>query len=241
MVEKAKILVVDDEPPIGDIVSTALSRAGHEVLYACDAQQAIEIFYRQPIDLFILDIMMPNMDGFSLCEWIRRRSNVPVIMLTAKGSLNEVVRGFQVGADDYITKPFTVKELEVRVEAILRRLSWADEKKPEKAIIIAGVHVDAEARVATLGGAEIHLTPMEFELLYYLISHAGQAITKSTLFREVWGYDSTEEPSLVEVGIRRLREKIEQDPSSPKHILTVRGIGYKFAEGTGRSQGLPLP
>ncbi len=231
MVEKAKILVVDDEPPIGDIVSTTLGRAGHEVIYAADAQQAIDIFHREPIDLFILDIMMPNMDGFALCEWLRRRSNVPVIMLTAKGSVNDIVHGFQVGADDYITKPFTIKELEVRVEAILRRLSWAEEKRPAKAIMVGDVNVDAEARLVTVRGTEIHLTPMEFELLYCLISHAGQAVNRASLFREVWGYDSMEEASLVEVGIRRLREKIEEDPSSPRRILTVRGVGYKFAEG----------
>jgi DNA-binding response OmpR family regulator len=230
MAAKARILVVDDEPPIGDIVSTVLSKAGHQVRYAIDAEHAIEVFQSEPIDLFILDIMMPRMDGFALCEWIRRRCNLPVIMLTAKGSVNDIVHGLKVGADDYITKPFTVKELEARVDAVLRRTSWSEEPANVKAITIGEIHIDSEARLATARGDAVRLSPTEFELLHYMMSHAGQAINRTTLFRDVWGYDSAEDSNLVEVGIRRLREKIEADPSAPQYILTVRGAGYKFAE-----------
>jgi DNA-binding response OmpR family regulator len=230
MAAKAKILVVDDEPPIGDIVATALGKVGYEVRYAMDAEQAIALFQREPIDLFILDIMMPRMDGFTLCEWIRRRSNLPVIMLTAKGSVNDIVHGLKVGADDYITKPFTVKELEARVGAVLRRAFWGEETTGAKAITIGEIHIDSEARLVTARADKVRLSPTEFELLHYMMSRAGQVIDKSLLFRDVWGYDSVEDSNLVEVGIRRLREKIEADPSKPRYILTVRGAGYKFAD-----------
>lgn len=230
MCPKARILVVDDEAPIGDIICTALGKRGYDVIYASDAEAAIDVFHREHIDLFILDVMMPRMDGFAFCEWLRRRSNTPVIMLTAKGSLNDIVRGFDAGADDYITKPFTMKELEVRVQAILRRMAWANEQQVEKVLKIGAISVDMESRLVALNGTPIHVTPIEFELLFYLMSHAGQAISKNVLFRDVWGYDVPEDTNLVEVGIRRLREKIEQDPSTPEYILTVRGIGYKFRD-----------
>ena len=230
MAAKAKILVVDDEAPIGDIVATVLGKAGYEVHYAIDADEAIAFFQREPLDLFILDIMMPRMDGFALCEWIRRRSSLPVIMLTAQGSVNDIVHGLKVGADDYITKPFTVKELEARVDAVLRRVSWGESPLSDQAITIGEIHIDKEARLATARGVEVRLSPTEFELLHYMMSRAGQAINRMAFFRDVWGYESIEDSSLVEVGIRRLREKIEADPSSPRYILTVRGAGYKFAD-----------
>ena len=230
MCPQATILVVDDEPPIGDIVSSALSRRGHKIIYAESGQKGLDVFQRQAIDLVILDIMMPDMDGFTVCDWLRSRSDVPIIMLTAKGSVNDVVRGFQLGADDYITKPFSIKELDVRVEAILRRIAWFEEQAPKKAVGIGEINIDAEARTVTAFGEQVHLTPMEFELLYYLMVHAGEAIPKRTLFRDVWGYDATDGSNLVEVGVRRLRSKIESDSSSPEYILTVRGVGYKFAD-----------
>lgn len=228
MDKKIRILIVDDEPLIGDIVGTALTRAGYEVTFVEDGQKAIDVFLRQPFDLVILDIMMPGMDGFAVCEWLRARSNVPIVMLTAKGSTQDIVRGFKLGADDYITKPFTVRELEARIEAILRRMAWMDEPKPEKVIVMGDLSVDAESRKALLKGQPLQLTPIEFELLYYLMTHAGEAIEKQKLFREVWGYDFAGGGNLVEVGVRRLREKIERDPSAPQYIQTVRGIGYRF-------------
>lgn len=230
MCSQATILVIDDEPPIGDIVSSALSRRGHKIIYAESGQDGIDIFQRQPVDLVILDIMMPDMDGFMVCDWLRSRSDVPIIMLTAKGSVNDVVHGFRLGVDDYITKPFSVKELDVRVDAILRRIAWFEDQSPKKAIGIGEINIDAEARIVTAFGREVHLTPMEFELLYYLMMHAGEAIPKRTLFRDVWGYDATDGSNLVEVGVRRLRSKVEDDSSSPTYILTVRGVGYKFAD-----------
>jgi two-component system response regulator MtrA len=229
MCQKARILVIDDEPPIGDIVSSALSRRGHEVIYAESGQKGIDIFDRQAIDLVILDIMMPDMDGFTVCDLLRTQSTVPIVMLTAKGNVNDIVHGFRLGADDYITKPFSVKELDARVESILRRVAWFDDQTPKTAITIRDIAIDAEARTVAVHGDPVHLTPMEFELLYYLMSHAGEAIPKHTLFREVWGYDATDGSNLVEVGVRRLRAKVEQDSSAPVYILTVRGVGYKFA------------
>jgi DNA-binding response OmpR family regulator len=229
MCQQARILVIDDEPPIGDIVSSALSRKGHEVLYAESGQKGIDIFDRQEIDLVILDVMMPDMDGFTVCDLLRTQSTVPIIMLTAKGNVNDIVHGFRLGADDYITKPFSVKELDVRVESILRRVAWFDDQTPKSAITIRDIAIDAEARTVTVRGEPVHLTPMEFELLYYLMAHAGDAIPKRTLFSEVWGYDATDGSNLVEVGVRRLRSKIEQESSSPEYILTIRGVGYKFA------------
>ena len=233
MRKKTTILVVDDEPPIGDIVASALTRKGYEVIYADGGTSAMQLFQTRPIDLVILDIMMPEMDGFTVCDWLRGRSSVPIIMLTAKGSVNDIVHGFKVGADDYMTKPFSVKELDVRVEAILRRVSWFDDQTPKKAVDIGEISVDAEARVATMMGDLVHLTPMEFELLYYMMTHAGEALSKRELFRQVWGYEASDGSNLVEVGVRRLREKIEKDPSSPRYILTVRGVGYRFVDKEG--------
>jgi two-component system response regulator MtrA len=229
MDKRPLILVVDDEKPIGDIIKSALSRRGYDVLYAQSGPEATEIFQHQPIDLILLDIMMPEMDGFMVCDWIRERSNVPIIMLTAKGSMNDIVHGFRLGADDYITKPFSVKELHVRIEAILRRISWFEDQQPKSAISIGDITIDAESRTVTKQDEEIHLTPMEFELLYYLMANAGTALDKRKIFRQVWGYEATDGSNLVEVGVRRLRSKIETDPSSPNYISTIRGIGYRFA------------
>lgn len=230
MSQKKTILFIDDEPALGDIVRTALSREGYNVLCAESGRKGMEIFQHQTIDLVILDIMMPEIDGFTVCEWLRRRSSVPIVMLTALGNVPDIVRGFQTGADDYITKPFTIKELVVRIEAIFRRVSWDVQRVPEKVIVIGDIAIDAEARRVTVRGQDVRLTPMEFELLYYLMSHAGQILDKGTIFRDVWGYETTEGDNLVEVGIKRLRDKIEKKSAKSNYITTIRGFGYRFAE-----------
>jgi DNA-binding response OmpR family regulator len=207
-----------------------LESTGYQVFPAEDGQQAIDIFDVQPVDLVVLDIMMPRMDGFSVCRYIRKRSDVPIMMLTALGNTDDLVQGFELGADDYIAKPFTFKEVEARIQAILRRVEWSQRRPSPSVISIGRVKIDTESYEVFVNGESRHLTPIEFQLLHYLMSHAGQTMSKATLFQEVWGYDFTGGTNLVEVGIRRLREKVEEDPSRPTHILTVRGAGYRFRE-----------
>jgi DNA-binding response OmpR family regulator len=226
--DRAVILVVDDDPPIGDIVSTALGEARYKVLYAMDAKRAIEVFQREPIDLFILDIMMPGMDGFVLCEWIRERCSVPVIMLTAKGSDNDIVHGLKVGADDYITKPFTRAELVARIEATLRRASLVS----EQILTVGDISIGVMPGRVFVRGQEIYTSPLNLAVLRYLMCHAGQAIDRVTLFRDVWGRDPDDDDDLqaVTVSVYQLRERLERDPARPENIVTVRGVGYKFVE-----------
>ncbi|MCD6290118.1 MAG: response regulator transcription factor [Anaerolineae bacterium] len=228
--KKYRVLIAEDEAPLRNLLKLSLEEAGYEVIPVENGRQAVEVFDSQPVDIAILDIMMPWLDGFSVCRHIRKRSDVPIIMLTALGRTDDLVQGFELGADDYITKPFTFKEVEARIQAILRRVEWTQERSASSIISIGRVTIDSDAHEVFVGGEPRHLTPIEFRLLYYLMSHAGQTIPKATLFREVWGYDLVEGTNLVEVGIRRLREKIEEDPSHPRYILTVRGAGYRFRE-----------
>ena len=225
-----RILLAEDEAPLRNLLKLSLENAGYQVFPAEDGQQAIELFDAQPVDLVILDVMMPRLDGFGVCRHIRKRSDVPIIMLTALGNTDDLVHGFELGADDYITKPFTFREVEARIQAILRRVEWSQRKLTPQIITIGRVTIDAEAHEVFVDGQPRHLTPIEFQLLYYLMSHAGETIPKATLFEQVWGYKFAGGTNLIEVGIRRLREKIEEDPSRPTHILTTRGVGYRFRE-----------
>lgn len=227
-ISHARILIAEDEAPLRNLVRMSLEAAGHKVIAVGDGEAALQTFMTEPVELVILDVMMPKMDGFTVCEEIRKRSDVPVIMLTALGSTEDLVRGFELGADDYISKPFTFKEVQARIQAILRRVNWADEKHAPLIISIGAVTVDTESHEVYVNGEVAHLTPIEFELLYTLMADAGKPISKTDLFREVWGYDFVGGTNLVEVTVRRLREKVEADPSNPSHILTVRGAGYKF-------------
>jgi len=228
---RARILVAEDDALLRNLVCMSLKATGYEVVEAEDGKQALEVFDREPVDLVILDVMMPHLDGFCVLQEIRRRSDVPVVMLTALGRTENIVQGFQLGADDYIPKPFTFKEVEARVEAILRRVEWSRGRHISSVIEYNGVRIDADAREAEVDGQPVHLTPIEFDLLYYLMSHPDQAVGKETLFHEVWGYDFSGGSNLVEVAIRRLRAKVERDPSHPERIVTVRGVGYKFNTG----------
>ncbi|MEA3337501.1 MAG: response regulator transcription factor [Chloroflexota bacterium] len=224
----ARILIAEDEAPLRNLVRMSLEAAGHYVTAVGDGDEALSCFLSEPYDLVILDVMMPKVDGFTVCEEIRKRSDVPVMMLTALGGTDDLVRGFELGADDYIAKPFTFKEVQARIFAILRRMQWVEEKRSPVLLAIGQVSIDADAHEVTVDGEQVHLTPIEFKLLYTLMSNAGKALNKKDLFVTVWGYQFIGGTNLIEVTIRRLREKIEEDPSKPHHIQTIRGTGYRF-------------
>jgi DNA-binding response OmpR family regulator len=224
---RRRILVAEDEQNLRSLLRISLGHC-YDVETVEDGQAALEAFTANPSEMVLLDIMMPRMDGLTACERIRETSDVPIIMLTALGSVEDIVKGFGRGADDYITKPFTFKELLARVEAVFRRLDWMRQPMPTRLMANGEMRVNADTHQAWVNQDEVHLTPIEFQLLQYLIARPGESISKEDLFREVWGYDLAGGTNLVEVGIRRLREKIERDPSNPLLILTVRGVGYKF-------------
>ena len=226
---KARILIAEDDTALLNLLTMSLEAHGYTVLPTSDGAQALDTFLREPVDLVILDIMMPRMSGLEVLEQIRQRSDVPVIMLTALNRPDDVVVGLNKGADDYIPKPFTFREVEARVQAALRRVRWAREQRPPALIQGCGVRIDAATRTVYVNDKPVRLSPTEFDLLYYLMSHRGQPIPKETLFREVWGYQVDSASNIVEVAIRRLRSKIEDNPIQPRRIITVRGVGYKFA------------
>jgi DNA-binding response OmpR family regulator len=223
------ILVVEDEDFLRSLLQISLEKEGYRVLTASDGLQALNIFAEETVDLILLDILMPNMDGFEVCDRVRKRSDVPIVMLTALNSPDDTVEGFELGADDFISKPFTFKEVHARLQAILRRIQWAREQ-PSFVIMTRGdITLNDEEHAVSVRGAEVHLTPIEYQLLHFLMSNPNRPISKEVLFKEVWGYDFTGGTNLVEVAMRRLREKIEQVPSSPEYLITVRGAGYKFS------------
>lgn len=224
----ARILIAEDEAPLRNLVRMSLEANGHRVTVVGNGEEALASFIAAPYDLVILDIMMPKMDGLEVCREIRRRAETPIIMITALGSTEDLVKGLEMGADDYIAKPFTFREVQARINAILRRTQWSVERKPQAVIKIDQVAIDADSMEVAVDGAIVHLTPIEFKLLYTLMANAGKTLTRTNLFQEVWGYDFIGATNLVEVTIRRLREKVEADPSTPTYILTVRGAGYKF-------------
>lgn len=228
IVMSEKILVVDDEKPIADILKFNLEKEGYEIIIAHDGNDAIEIAESQRPDLILLDIMLPGKDGNEVCREIRKTQNVPIIMLTAKDSEIDKVLGLEFGADDYVTKPFSTRELIARVKANLRRQQQApDDTVPTKKDIVLGrltIHPDAYS--VSREGVHIDLTHREFELFHYLARHTGQVMTREHLLETVWGYDYFGDVRTVDVTIRRLREKIEENPSNPEWITTRRGVGY---------------
>ena len=225
-----RILIADDDPAIANLVRMALDDPRYEVVAASTGLEAIQQFRQTNFDLVILDVMMPYVDGFEATQRIREISDLPIVILTSRGGLDDVVHGFEIGADDYITKPFKVAELQARVEAILRRVEGQHERLAPPLLRIGDIHIDKPRHTVTLGGQPITLTPMEFELLYFLAANVGQVFDRETLFREVWGYEYIGETNLVDVCVRRLREKIESEPSKPRRIVTVRGVGYKLSD-----------
>ncbi|HEX2393080.1 MAG TPA: response regulator transcription factor [Solirubrobacterales bacterium] len=226
----ARILLVDDEQSIQTLLSYPLRKDGYHVTSALDGGEALQRFEEGRFDLVILDLMLPRLDGVEVCRQLRSRSQVPIIMLTAKGSETDKVAGLEVGADDYITKPFSMREFRSRVKAALRRSRMAGEALPEEPISSGELTIDFERRMVTLGEEEIRVTYVEFEILGALARSPGRVLTRETLLEHVWGDSEYRDPRTVDVHIRHLREKLEQDPKQPEFLFTVRGVGYRFRD-----------
>ncbi|HET7627687.1 MAG TPA: response regulator YycF [Bacillales bacterium] len=223
-----RVLVVDDEKPIADILQFNLEKEGYSVTCAYDGDEALEKVEQQKFDLILLDIMLPNRDGMEVCREIRKTHEMPIIMLTAKDSEIDKVLGLELGADDYVTKPFSARELIARVKANMRRHQQEAEKSPNEMseIVIGDLSIHPDAYLVTKRGESIELTHREFELLHYLAKHLGQVMTREHLLQTVWGYDYFGDVRTVDVTVRRLREKVEDNPSRPAWIVTRRGVGY---------------
>jgi DNA-binding response OmpR family regulator len=226
------ILVVEDEPSIAEVVSIYLRRAGYQVTILTDGQAAIEQMARQLPDLVILDIMLPGVDGFGVMRWMRDRSDIPVIMLTSRREESDRIAGLEMGADDYVLKPFSPQELVSRVRAVMRRVHGSAPASPNADPALTfregAMRIEPQTRLVTVNGHELTLTVKEFDMLYYLARHPRQVFSRDQLLEAVWGMSEYIDPSTVTVHIRRLREKIEPDPAKPVHLQTVWGVGYKF-------------
>jgi two-component system alkaline phosphatase synthesis response regulator PhoP len=239
-----KILVVDDEDILVETIAYNLEQAGYQVLTAADGASALEIAHRESPDLIILDIMLPEMDGLEVCRQLRREGNTattPIIMLTARGDEIDKVVGLEVGADDYVTKPFGRRELLARVRAMLRRAEYAptaedwnvrnapvEAQRPGRELLAGPLRIDLAGRRVNCRGKELELQPKQFDLLTYLARNRGTVLTRDQLLHNVWGYDYVGDTRTVDVHVRWLREKLEEDPANPKLIQTVRGVGYCF-------------
>jgi DNA-binding response OmpR family regulator len=226
-----KILVCDDDQPSVKMISYLLKEEGHSVTSAKDGQEALERVEADPPDLIIMDVMMPRMDGIEATRRIRQIMNVPIIMLSAKGETTDKVAGLQIGADDYLAKPFEPAELLARVQAVLRRSEANVTDEMETRVSVAGLHLDpVEHNVVLPGGAVVPLTMIEFKLLHCLMRNAGRVVTPTFLLNAAWGYDYEGESNQIAVYVRRLRSKIEKDPNEPRYIVTVRRLGYRFTK-----------
>ena len=222
----AKILVVDDEQVLVKGIKFNLEHEGYQVEAGFDGEQAVELAREGSFDLILLDLMMPKIDGLQACMRIREFSNVPIIMLTAKGEDTDKIMGFECGADDYITKPFNLLELKARVRALLRRSGAAEQKKAEAVLTAGHIRLDAAARAAWRDGAPVELTAKEFDLMELLLRNPGRVYSRENLLNVVWGYEYIGDYRTVDVHVRRLREKLELDPANPKFIRTKWGVGY---------------
>jgi DNA-binding response OmpR family regulator len=221
------VLVVDDEPIVREVVVRYLEREGYRTLEAGDGELARELVERERPNLVVLDLMLPGMDGLSLCRWIRSRSDLPVIMLTARGEEADRIVGLELGADDYVTKPFSPRELAARVRTVLRRA--APPVLSEARLSFGDLEIDAATREVTRAGQPVRLTAREFDLLWFLASHPRRVFSRRQLMERVWGYEAALDTGTVTVHVRRLREKIEDDPARPRRLETVWGVGYRFA------------
>lgn len=224
-----KLLIVDDESNIVDILRFNLEKEGYEVHTAENGKIGYQVFKEEKPDLLLLDIMMPELDGFGLCKMIREESNVPIIMLTARAEEVDKVLGLEFGADDYITKPFSVRELIARVKANLRRQNMEEKSVPDKILRFGKLEIDTIQYKVTKDKEEINLTVREYELLKFLMEQGNQIFTREQLLEQVWGYEYYGDVRTVDVTVRRLREKIEDDPGHPTYIETKRGVGYYFS------------
>jgi two-component system, OmpR family, response regulator len=226
----ARILLVDDEESIQTLLSYPLRKDGYHVTSAQDGSEALQRFAEARFDLVILDLMLPKLDGVEVCRQLRSRSQVPIIMLTAKGSETDKVAGLEVGADDYITKPFSMREFRSRVKAALRRSRMIGTLPDDEAIESGELKIDFDRRMVTLRDEEVRVTYVEFEILGALARSPGRVLSRETLLEHVWGDSEYRDPRTVDVHIRHLREKLEVDPKEPEYLFTVRGVGYRFKE-----------
>ena len=228
-----RILVVDDEEPIAKILDFNLRKEGYDVIVANDGEKAVELAFSEDPDLILLDLMLPKKDGMEVCREVRAQKNIPIIMLTAKNSEIDKVLGLEFGADDYVTKPFSTRELMARVKVNLRRVAKQTEVVEEKntsEVVIKDIVIYPEAYIIKKKGEEVDLTRREFDLFYYLAQHRGQVLTRENLLQTVWGYDYFGDVRTVDVTVRRLREKVETNSSQPEYIMTRRGVGYFIGE-----------
>ncbi|MGZ4370809.1 MAG: response regulator [Gaiellaceae bacterium] len=231
MPDSSTILLVDDEDSIQKLLAYPLEREGYRVLQARDGVEALEQFASEHVDLVVLDIMLPKLDGLEVCKRLRAESEVPIIMLTARDDELDKVLGLELGADDYITKPFSIREFRSRVRALLRRAAVSRQVDEAGEVISApGLAIDLARRVVEVGGNRVQLTYVEFELLRILASHPGRVYSRRMLLEALWGGADYREPRTIDVHVRHLREKLEPDPAEPEYILTVRGVGYRFRD-----------
>ena len=230
MTGEATIMLVDDEESIQKLLTYPLEREGYTVVQARDGEEALRRFAEQPVDLVVLDVMLPRLDGLEVCRRLRTGSAVPIIMLTARDDEVDKVLGLELGADDYITKPFSIREFRSRIRAVLRRAGLRAERAADGAIEVGSIAIDPVKRAVTVDGARAQLTYVEFEVLHTLASHPGRVYSRQALLEAVWGDSAYREPRTIDVHIRHLREKIEPDPREPAYIFTVRGVGYRFRD-----------
>ncbi|MBQ7182835.1 MAG: response regulator transcription factor [Clostridia bacterium] len=225
-----RILLVDDEPLLLKGLRFTLEQEGYETLTANDGEEALTLFYENPVDLILLDVMLPKMDGIAVCQKIRETSTVPIIMLTAKGEDMDKILGLEYGADDYMTKPFNILEVKARIKTILRRTNQPVQMETRKIIRVHDMEVNVINRSVTLAGKDIRLTAKEFDLLQLFINNRGKVFSRETMLETVWKYDYMGDARTVDVHIRRLREKIERNPTQPEFIFTKWGVGYYFTD-----------
>jgi len=231
MPDSSTILLVDDEDSVQKLLTYPLERDGFRVVQARDGEQALRMFGDQRIDLVVLDLMLPKVDGLEVCKRLRADSNVPIIMLTARGEELDKVLGLELGADDYITKPFSIREFRSRVRALLRRAGLPRERQREVETLESGeLRIDPARRTVELAGEPVQLTYVEFELLTTLATEPARVFTREMLLRALWGDSAYREPRTIDVHVRHLREKLERDPREPEYIFTVRGVGYRFRD-----------
>lgn len=230
MEAKKKILVVDDERGLAKIIRLNLEQDGFEVVEANNGTQAMEKLRTTLPDLILLDVMMPDIDGFTVLKMIREIGNIPVIMLTAKGQEEDKVKGLELGADDYVTKPFSPRELTSRIRAVLRRGNFSKDEESGQIVVDDRLTIDFSKHEVWVEGELVQLRPTEYRLLYHLVQNAGWVLTHDQILNKVWGYEYENEPHYVRLYINYLRKKIEVDPSNPQYILTERGVGYRFVD-----------
>ena len=224
-----RLLLIDDDPMITEPLARQLGAAGYEVLVAHDGRSGLELAQTQKPDLVVLDVMMPELDGWEVCQKLRQNSVVPILMLTALGDEVDRILGLELGADDYLTKPFSVRELKARIKALLRRVELDQHTAPApNELVVGDIRVELDSRQVYKGGELLQLRYKEFELLSLLLNRAGDVVTCAELFDKIWGTDWLGDTRTLDVHIRWLREKIEEDPSQPRYIQTVRGVGYRM-------------